>query len=450
MKKIVLFLVALSVMISPAAAQHPAEPTASGMKKEYSLNDLYRIALSGAERIKLSEEDLFIAETGKRKAASVLFPVISAFGSYTEFSESKSAPTGASIQPDRSASWGVRLDQSLYLSGREFTAFGIAKDTIVKRRFDLETVQEEYLLLLATRYYDVLKTKKALDIAVSNVERLTKHRDASQVRLRVGEVTKTAVLRAEAELSSAQSERIKTENDLKLAKLVLARTAGIGEHYELRESPDDTGYPELQQSDSMPGSLLQRALAERPEIQASELQRKIAEDEVKYARGAYWPRLSLEGVYARKEDRPSSDFLNRESIYGGLKLSFPFFEGGLRVAEVREAEARLRQAELIHEDLKKTVAIEVQNAYLDLKTQQGVIASLEEQLVFAKDNYHAVSKQFEHGLVNSIDVMDANTLLVRAERELYNAQYNYRLALLRLRRADGTLLETTAKSSSNK
>jgi len=31
---------------------------------EYSLDDLYRIALKRAEKIKLSEEDLYIAKTG--------------------------------------------------------------------------------------------------------------------------------------------------------------------------------------------------------------------------------------------------------------------------------------------------------------------------------------------------------------------------------------------------
>ena len=44
-----------------------------------------------------------------------------------------------------------------------------------------------------------------------NVGRLTKHRDAASVRLKVGEVTKTALLRAEAELSGAQSEEIKAK-----------------------------------------------------------------------------------------------------------------------------------------------------------------------------------------------------------------------------------------------
>jgi outer membrane protein TolC len=40
--------------------------------------------------------------------------------------------------------------------------------------------------------------------------------------------------------------------------------------------------------------------------------------------------------------------------------------------------------------------------------------------------------------------MDANTLLVSAERKVASAEYGYRLALLRIKKATGTLLATVA------
>ena len=195
---------------------------------EYSLEDLYRIALERSERIKISEEDLFIAERGKDKALSVLLPRLSAFGSYTKYNEDKRSSTGSVIQPDDSKSWGMRLDQSFTLSGREVTGFNISKENIEKNKYELHAVKEEYLLGVSAAYYEVLRAKKALDIARANVERLTKHRDAANIRLKVGEVTKTALLRAEAELSGAQSEEIRAKNALELAKAVLARIVGWG------------------------------------------------------------------------------------------------------------------------------------------------------------------------------------------------------------------------------
>ena len=413
--------------------------------EEYALEDLYRIALEKAERIKISEEDLFIAETGKDKALSALLPTLSAFGEYKRYSEKKESntPVGSFItQPEKSTSWGLRLDQSLSLGGREIISLQISKSGIESGRYNLYAVKEDYLLNVSSAYFDVLKAAKAVEIAKANLERLSKHRDASNARLKAGEATKTVVLRAEAELSGARSDMLKSENSLRLAKAVLARIAGINGEYSIREPMDNSRYTAGIEDNQSFESFKETALNERAEIKSNSIQKKIAEDQVKYAKGSFMPTLSVAGVYLKMDEDPSSSFSNTKSVYGTLSLNFPFFEGGLRRAEVREALSKKRQAEFAFEDLKKTINIDVENACLDVKTQAGILKSLEDQLTFAKDNYNAVSKQFEYGLANSIDVMDANTLLITSERQLSEAKYNHQLAILKLKRATGTLLTT--------
>jgi outer membrane protein len=406
---------------------------------EYSLTELYKIALERSERVQISEEDLIIAEEEKDRARSAYLPTISAFGDYMRYSGSKlsETPFGSfAIQPDHSASWGFRLDETLSLSGREFTAYNISKMGIETSRYDLYAVMEDYLLTVAESYYDMLKAHKAIEIATSNVERLTEHRDAAEIRLRVGDVTKTALLRAEAELSGAQAKLVEAKNFLNLSKAVLARVVGIEGDYTIQESVPAKG-EELELT-----ILQQEAFAERVELKSSTIQKKMAEDEIRWTKGAYWPTLSLEGVYARMDEDPSSPFFLKESIYGILRLNFPFYEGGLRKAEVKQAEAKHKQSELIYEDLKKSISIEVEDAYLDLKTQKEILESLQDQVTFAKENYNAVSKQFDFGLAHSVDVMDANTSLVEAEIDFFRAQYDYQLSKIRLKRATGTLLKT--------
>ncbi len=444
MKKEILFIFCFLLILTPLGI--PAE--------EYSLDDLYRLAFERSETIKIAEEDLFISKREKDRALAVLFPTLSAYGKHTRYNEKKSAGT-LTIQPDYTNSWGLRLDQSLSLSGRELTALGITKESIKMSRYDLKAVKEEYLLSVSDAYYDVLKAKKTLEIASANVKRLTKHRDAARTRLKVGEATKTVLLRAEAELAGAQSDLIKAKNNLRLAKALLARTVGINSDYSVKESHgSDIGrqesenltvscqVPEASGQQSTIDCLKEKALSQRPEIKAMTIQKEIAGDEVTYARGLYWPTLALEGVYSKEENEPSSSFEIKERIYGGVKLNFPFFEGGLRIAEVRQAKAKLRQAEYNLSDLKRSVSMEVETAYLDLITESGVLDKLQAEVEYARDNYNAVSKQFKHGLANSVDVMDANTLLVTAERELINAEYNYKFAILKLKRATGTLLKT--------
>ena len=94
-------------------------------------------------------------------------------------------------------------------------------------------MKEQYILSVTNAYYDVLKASRLVEIQRQNVERLTKHRDAASIRLKIGEVTKTAVLRAEAELSGARSDLVKAQNLLKFTKAVLKRIVGLEDEFDI-------------------------------------------------------------------------------------------------------------------------------------------------------------------------------------------------------------------------
>ncbi len=419
-------------------------PSGGRCEDIYSLDDLYQIALKNSERVKITEENIRIAEAGKDKAVAGLLPRLSAFGGYIAYTDDKYAMTtsGPTVtQPDGAKSWGVKLDQTLYMNGREFTNLAISKENLQKSRYDLDSVREDYLLSVSFAFYDVLKAKKALEIADANLERLRKYRDAAATRLRIGEVTKTVLLRAEGELSGALSEQIRAGNALALAKAVLARVAGINGGYSLKEP-----YQEDIKTVSLK-ELQETAAASRSELKSLELQKKITEDQVRSAKSGFWPTVTVTAGYTGQDQSPSPATLVRDSTYGGVSLNYPFFEGGLRRAEVNEAKTKQRQAELAYRDVLKSVQIDVQNAYLDLATQKGIVKFLQDQLVFARDNFNAVSKQFDFGLAHSIDVIDANNLLLSAQRQLADATYNYHVSILKLKRATGKLLETAGLKS---
>ena len=402
--------------------------------QEYTLGDLYRQALKNSEKIKYAEENLYISQMGRRKAWAVLIPRVTAFGTYNRFSEKKFTVTGAVIQPEVSGTSGIRADQAFSLSIRELDALKMSGQMITKSAYDLDAAKADFLLAVASAYYDVLRAKKGLEIAAANMERLTQYRDSVMKRLKVGEVTKTALLRADGELSGARADYIRATNAYKLSRAALTRVTGIEETFRLKDENGTS--PELDRFDA----LRQTAFSLRADLKSYEMQKMIAEQQVKYARGAFWPTVGLYAVYNAADQNPATVSLVRESILAGASLNFPFFEGGLRVAELREAQAKERQARLAYDDLKKNIDVELRGAYLDLETQQGALAFLEDQLVFAQDNYNAVLRQYENGLATSLDVMDANALLLSAERNAAEALYGWRLAYLKVRKSSGTLL----------
>ena len=409
--------------------------------QEYTLSDLYQQALKNSEKMKMAQENLHIAQYGKDKAWAVLIPRVTAFGTYNRFSESKTSDAGIMIQPYESGNWGVRADQSFSLSVRELTALKVAGQTITKNQFDLDATKTDFVLIVSSAYYDVMKVKKTLEIAAANMERLTQYRNSVEKRVMVGELTKTALLRSEAELSGARADYLRATNAFQLARFALVRITGIEDEFRLKE----TALPE---QDNIPLTNLRSiAFDKRADLKSYDMQAQIAEGYVSYARGAFWPSLSLFAIYSKADQNPPGQTLNRDTLVSGVSLLFPFFEGGLRVAEYREAKAKERQAKLAYDDFKKNVDIELQGAYLDLQTQKGALQFSEDQLTFAQDNYGAVVRLFDNGLATNLDVMDANSLLLSAERNVAESYYNYQLAYLRVKRSNGTLLQFVISSN---
>jgi len=418
----------LLVMIVLSRPQH-----ALGEQTRYNLNDCYRMALDRAEKIAISKEDRVIAEYLREKALSVLIPRVSAVSSYRRYSEEKMIQDSV-IQPGWDAAWGVTVGQQFTLNGREITGLRMAEDGIKKSQYDLNTVKEAYLLAVAATFFDVAKVHRGVEIADANVQRLETYRNAVNTRLKLAEVTKTELFRTEAELSQAVANRIRVKNLLLLALAELARLTGAPGDFridDIRISADAPVLPDL-------AVMKEKALQNRAELKSLAMQEKIAANQIRYNKGAYFPSIGVEGAWMRMGQDPSA--INDESIYFGIKLDVPIYDGGLRRAEVGEAEAQLRQVNLARSDQARQIEVEVEQAWLNLSTQQSVITSFESQLLFARENYEAVTRLSQHGMANSVDVMDANTTLVTAERELAEAQYNLRLADLQLKRAGGILL----------
>ncbi len=415
--------------MSAGAPAHGAAPA-------YTLDTLFRMALTQSEEVKLAEEAVYVAEQDKKRALSVLIPRFSAFGDYKHYSEEK-YKGDMPVQPEWSSTYGLRLDQSFTLNGKELIALEISKDTITKQRFDLASNREILLIRVAEAYYNVLKTEKAVDIATANVDRLTTYREAVQTRLKLGAVTKTDLYRASAELSGAVSDQIRAENLKLFAQSVLTRLTGLAGPFRLEAPVFDLH----KDNDFDPAALKRTAFDERPDLNTLRMAKALAENEVRFTKSAWWPRIGIEGVWARPDASPNAAAPVDESMWAGVNFQFSLYDGGLRKAEVNQSRSKERQADLGIATLKKQIALEVDEAYLNFITRKNTITALSDQLTFAKENHQAVTRQAEFGLANSIDVVDANTLLVTAQRRLAEAIFDGQLALLKIEQSTGKLLK---------
>ncbi len=429
MKPITLFWIGCFVfgLCSPLSAQPDG--------KAYTLDQLYQAALKHAEKIGIAEEEVAVAKYIRKQALSVLVPTLTTFGNYRYYSEKKEAG-GSLIQPQWDSSYGVALGQSFTLNGRELTAFKIAEQSIKKSDYDLRSAKEIYLYNVASAFFDVAKSQQAVQIVQANVKRLTTYKDAVSTRLKLGDVSKTELFRTEAELAGANAELLKSQNVQKLARAFLARLTGVEMPFSIVEPAISAAQPEITDLNE----LKNRAFDHRAELKSNAENEAIAAKQISYVKGAYWPRVEISGSYTFLDQDPDSEFVLEDSASIGASLTWDIFDGGLRRSQVGEARSRHKQARLTLEDAKRDVAVEVEDALLNWQTQQSVIASFESSLRYAQENYDASIRLFENGMANSVDVMDANTLLVTSQRQLAEARYNLQLAVLGIERSTGMFL----------
>ena len=416
-----------------------APDRAQSAERVVTLEEAYRLALENHEDLGIARENLSQARADLTKSVARILPNITAEGSYTRFTESKSSSNGFVTQPESSTAAELRLTQPLYSGGREWAVQRQAKLQIQSETKGLEGAAESVMLETGRAYYGVLKAQKDVEIKRAALKRAEERLEVADARFTVGEVTKSAVLRARAELAGAEAELLKSLNNLDNSRVLLARLTGIDGAFSLVEPPAQ-GSVLL-----VPERLIERALEERSDYTRLVLQEKAASESIQIARAGFKPSLKLEGVYSWRDQDPQTTFFQKESASGTLRLTYPIFEGFLRKAELADARSEFREAELIRLGLKRNIAVQVNEAINNIKAIDSLIESFRRQVAFAEEDYSMVFEQFKFGVATTLDVIDADTVLVSAQTSFASATYDLEVAKLNLKFVTGTLVDGAAR-----
>lgn len=395
----------------------------------YSLYELTQLAYKHSETIKIAQDDVYIAQQDKARALSVLIPRATAYGRMMEYKNNDSTA------PD-TLTLGIKLTQSFTLNGKELIALNVTKKIIEGKEFSLESIRSQYLLQVAQTYYNILSAQRYLEIAQSDVNRLTTHRDAVKEKLSVGNVTKTDLYRADAELSKSLTELVRGENRVLKNKAALQNLVEIEDDFNISKEI----IPGIENYQSTLEDIETYALKNRTEIKEAKKNLEIATKTIKFNKSDYWPTVSLEAGYKEIDMQYASNSTDTEDVYFTGELVFAFYDGGLRKAEIRQALAGQRKARNALTLQEKKIILDSKISFLDYKSAQSTVVNLQDELKFAQENYTAVQMQFEYGMADSINIMDANTLLVTAQRRISDARYIYYLSVLKLLYTRGDLI----------
>ena len=242
------------------------------------------------------------------------------------------------------------------------------------------------------------------------------------------------VTRARTQLVTAEGSLIVARNDYDVARIGLARALGIDPALSLELADTLVGTIAAADMPANRDSALTRALAQRPDLR-SEVARGVAARRVGSAIAAErLPRVGVEGDYGVNGLTVPSAIGTRQLA---LQVTIPILDGFRREGRLAEQDAIVRESVVREQDLRQAIAADVDRAFLDLHSAEAQLEIAAERLRLAQEELAQSRERFKAGVAGNIEVIDAQSNLIRARDSDIAARFAAASARVALARAVG-------------
>jgi outer membrane protein len=433
--------------------------TAPALAQE-SLIDVYRRAVMSDPAVREAEATYLANAQAKPRAFSAMLPTLNLTSNLrNQFSDSRGGvelPGGAVVGGDRnitdsdSSGWNLNLTQTLFDWGN-YAQLRQADKIVARAETQYQAASQDLLIRVSTRYFNVLAAEDNLASAVAARESVSRQLEQSQRRFEVGLIAITDVQQSQAGYDDAVAVEIEAQRLLATSYEFLREI--IGEVVSDLASPTDD-LPLLSPDPANAEQWVQTALQQNLTLVTSRLATDIALDDIEIQRSNRLPTLSLSAGYSEStNERASTSFTNGVASAGlpsttrpdgrqwSLDLRFPIFTGGLNRSNIQQSVYTHRAAEQALERIARQTERQTRDAYLGVISEISRVRALRQSVESNRTALRATEAGFEVGTQTTVDVLQAQNLLRRAETTYSRSRYDYILNILLLKQAAGTLAE---------
>ena len=337
---------------------------------------------------------------------------------------------GTSTDAETNLNIGLTGDLLLYDFGRTDLQISAAKETVLATRQTLVSIEQQVLLRAVTAYMDVQRRTEFVELRKNNLERTRESLRAAQNRFELGDVTRTDVAQAEAQLASGKSALAAAQGDLERAKEEFISAVGRAPG-DLRTPAD---LPDLGDSVAAAKSV---AMRRHPDLREAQHEVAAAEFNIRVAEAAMRPTVNLTGRLGATEEVGGSSFSQSGSV--GVAVTGPIYRGGRLSAAKRQAIARRDSALAALHLAKLQVRQDVGNAFANLRAARASLQASREEVRAARVAFRGVRAENRVGARTTLDVLDTEQDLLDAEANLISAQADLYTAAYAVLAATGQL-----------
>jgi outer membrane protein len=332
--------------------------------------------------------------------------------------------------------------------GRRGSAHDAAKERLLAANLGFNRKHQQIAFAVQRAFYGLTSIRARIAVAQSALDAARAVQDATERRLQTGLGTRPELAMARQQAAQAFFELQEVVDKERDAQVTLAESIGIPPTAPIQVT-DFSALPAPAELQDSVEKTIDLALEKRPDLVARVAALRASEAEVRQARAAYWPTLSLVGdvgsILGRAritaDGKSTGWFGATQPSYGiGLAFEWEVFDGGARRRRVELAESARRAAQDEITATRDHAIAEVWKAYTDAKLafrRLDVAAAL---IDASQESYEDSLRSYGVGLGTLTD-------LLSARRELSRARFVELDTRVQLLEASAALAFTTGDTS---
>lgn len=329
--------------------------------------------------------------------------------------------------------------QLLYSGGRVGAALNIARDFEEVARLGLREETAEVVLQVRSAYYRAALAEELERIAAEALAQAERFLADVRLRLQAGTASELDALRAEVAMENLRPQLVEARNAAQLARLDLKRLVNVPLSQPVRLATPLT-VPDVAALAAAPPVDPGLSIAQRAAVEAAERQVSIGEEQVRIARGAFLPQVSLSmnyggQLYPSTMTNLSGDWRRDWTATVGVQI--PIFSGLQRQGELAQARVNLEQRRLQLAQLREGVQLSYEQAASEREQARAAIAARQRTVEQAQRVHDLTVLRYEQGLATQLEVSDARLALLQARTNVAQALADYYVADAGVTRALG-------------
>lgn len=281
---------------------------------------------------------------------------------------------------------------------------------------------------IAQIYVQILYMNEAIHVNEESLNTSKNNEQRGKEFVEVGRMSKADLAQLTAQRATDEFNLVEAKSNLANYKLQLKQLLEI-----TGEEDFDIAIPEASDEQALGeipglGSVYEKALAQRPEIQNAKLSLQSSDLQMKIAKAGHMPTVSLTGGVGTNTASMSSNEWGSQiktnfdaSI--GASLNIPIFDNRKTKTAVNKAQIQREQALLDIQNEQKQLYSTIEGFWLDANTNQQKFKAAQSSVASEQASYDLLSEQFHVGLKNIVELMTGKDKLLKAQQNKLQSKY---------------------------